>query len=260
MRLRHVFESAVNIFIDLWRQPLSAGSAGALWLSHMPALSSGFSGLDKATGLKGLPQGKITELLGPDQRGVVSIAAAIAAKFQRRQFPVTIIDMAGNFEPEHGSRCGLVAPDLLRRFPANAYELIGLVEQAARQKGLVVINLGLTSMTLAGIDPVSLKALLRRLCRIAANSAAVFLYLTTPAAGDPLIHTNYPPGFPLAEVADIRLWVHDEGWIIREQQINGYRGNITVIKNQLGANGKGANVRILFVDPGLRRLAEEFGF
>jgi hypothetical protein len=86
------------------------------------------------------------------------------------------------------------------------------------------------------------------------------LYLTTPEEVDPFIHTNYPPGFPLSEVADIRLWVQDEGWIKRKQQISGYRGNVTVIKNRLAPRGKGANLRIPFVDPGMVLLTEEFGF
>ncbi len=59
---------------------------------------------------------------------------------------------------------------------------------------------------------------------------------------------------------DRRLWVQDEGWIRKGGEISGYRGNITVIKNNLGANGKGTNIRIPFIDPEMMRLSDELGF
>lgn len=258
--LKRVFHNAVSILIDRWRYvpKLPAGVSG--FAGDVPVLSTGFSKLDRATGIKGLPQGKITELVGSDFRGVFSIAAGIAAKFQRRQLAVTVIDLAGSFDRALALRCGLVAPELVFFTPANAFELIGLLEQAAGEPGLVVVNLGFTPLTLAGANSASLRLLLRRLRQIGQRAKCVSLYITVPGDADPLIHTNYPNGFPLNEAADIRLWVQDQGWIKRNQQISGYKGNITVIKNRLAPDGKGADLRIPFVDPQMDKLADEFGF
>jgi len=105
-----------------------------------------------------------------------------------------------------------------------------------------------------------LTSLLHRLRRITFRSESAFLYLTTPKEVDPFIHTNYPSGFPLNEVADLRFWIQDEGWIKRKQMISGYKGSVTVIKNRFALGGKGANLRIPFVDPTAARLSEELGF
>jgi hypothetical protein len=212
-------------------------------------------------GIGGLPQGCITELIGPEMQGSLSIAAKIAAKFQRKQAPVTIIDMAGSFDLAHATRCGLIAPELLTFRPHNAYELVSQMERAVRQGGFVLLNLGFVPDTFGRSAPAaSLASLLYRLRQIIRSTESVFLCLTVPQEIDPFIHTNYLPGFPLNEVAEVRLWVQDEGWIKRNGQIGGYRGNVTVIKNTLGPSGKGANLRVPFVDPEMERLAEELGF
>jgi hypothetical protein len=224
-------------------------------------MKTGFSQLDRAMETGGLPQSCITELIGPELQGILSIAAKIAAKIQRKQVPVMIIDMAGSFDLVHAERCGLIAPDLFTYRPRNAYELVNQLERGTRQGGLILLNLGFVPETFGKSAPAaSLASLLYRLRQITRSSESVVLCLTLPQDLDPFIHTNYLPGFPLNEVADIRLWVQDEGWIRRNGQISGYRGNVTVIKNALGADGKGANLRVPFVDPELERLAEELGF
>ncbi|MFQ5577858.1 MAG: hypothetical protein ACE5G8_12820 [Anaerolineae bacterium] len=260
MALKRVFDSAAGIVMG--RRWPAAGPAERPppFPGEAPALGSGFRQLDRATGIKGLPVGRMTELAGAGFRGPASIAAAVAARLQRRQLPVTIIDMAGSFEPLYAVRCGLVAPQLLRHVPANVLRMLNLMEQAARQQGLVIINLGIVPLTLGGAAPARLASLLNRCRKICAASEAVFLYLTTAQTADPFSRANYPPGFPLSEAADIRLWVQDEGWIMHRGQVNGYKGSVTVIKNRLAAGGRGANMRIPFVEPGMARLAEELGF
>jgi recombination protein RecA len=225
-----------------------------------PALSTGFSQLDRAIGLKGLPQGHLTELIGPDSLGTLSIAARIAAKFQRKQHPVLILDMNGQFNPEHAALCGLAAPELLRHVPPTAYALIEQVEQAASHPGLILIHLGLVARTFRHAQPAPLTALLNRLRYLAKQSPSVFLYVTTTLQNDPFIHLNYTPGFPLNEAADLRLWVQNEGWVQQKGQVTGYRGNITVIKNRLAPRGKGASLRIPFQEPDVLDMEHALGF
>ncbi len=260
MRLKRVFHNAIGGILGRWwatpALPVAARSASA----RMPALPSGFSALDRALGGDGLPQGRLSELTGSDARGVTSVAAAVAARLQRRQVPVTVVDVAGNFDAAHAARCGLSAPELLCHVPDSAVTLVGLVAQAARQRGLVVVNLGSPRRTFAGADGGLLRLLLQRLRRIARSSESAFLYLTLLPEADPFLHTNYPPGFPLHDAADVRLWVQDAGWIRRKSEVGGYRGVVTVIRNRLGPEGQSASLRIPFTDPALVQLADELGF
>lgn len=260
MAIKNVFHSATGAILAPWRQLGNAIDNVTNASREISVIKSGFSHLDRAIGIGGMPQGRLIELIGPDTGGMMAIAAKLAAKFQRKQLPVTILDAAGQFDAVLAARCGLAAPDLLIMRPRDGLELIHLVESSAQQAGLIVIYLGFVPNTFGAIPPAKLASLLKRLQWITNRSKSVFLYVTQLEDVDPFIHTNYVSGFPLNDIADVRLWVQDEGWMRKGDQVGGYRGNITVIKNMLSASGKGVNIRIPFIDPDIVRMEEEFGF
>jgi recombination protein RecA len=217
---------------------------------EVTTLTSGFRPLDKAVGVGGLPRGYLTELIAPsaasDSSGTLCIAATIAAKAQRRQQVVTIIDLSHRFDPWLAERSGLVAPQLLLSRPDTIFKAITTLEEAARQEGLVVVSLGLVSELLAHVEPNLLKLFLRRLRAIMRQSESAFLFITSPLEDDPFNPAGYLPNFQLDELADIRLWVQDENWTYKHSVATAYRASVTVIKNQLAPVGTGADIRIKF--------------
>jgi RecA/RadA recombinase len=216
--------------------------------TDIPTLSTGLRPLDKTLGIGGLPCGKITELIGPGRTstgdGVACIAAKIGSKVQRQQQIVTIIDMNYNFDPWQAERCGLIAPQLLLTRPDTVFDALTTLESAARSEGLAVINMGVVAELLRHASPDLLKTLLGRLRTIVRQSECVFLFVTRVDDNNPFNPTNYPLGFPLAELADIRLWVQNENWTYKEGLATLYKANLTVIKNRLAAVGTGADVKI----------------
>jgi recombination protein RecA len=216
--------------------------------ADIPTLPTGLRPLDKALGIGGLPCGKITELIGPGRTslsgGVTCIAAKIGSKIQRQQQLVTIIDMRYNFDPWQAERCGLIAPQLLLTRPDTVFAALTTLESAARNPGLVVVNMGLVSGLLSHANPDLLKTLLGRLRSIVRQSESVFLFLTTPFEDNPFSPTSYPSGFPLADLADIRLWVQEENWTYKEGLATAYKASLAVIKNRLAPVGTGADIRI----------------
>jgi hypothetical protein len=260
MALKRVFQNAAGVLSGRWWESGWLRGRRGVPDGELVVVKSGLAQLDRAMGTGGLPQGHITELIGPDTGGSLSVMAKIAAKCQRKQLAVTIFDVAGQVDFEHLIRCGLVAPDLLCICPNNALDLVHQLQLAAKEEGLVVLNLGFIPATFDAIPAAALRNLMGRLRQIVRAAAATFLCVTTPEEINPLIHTNYLPEFPLNEVAAIRLWVQDEGWIRKNGDVGGYRGNITVIKNLLAESGKGANVRVPFINPEIGRLSEELGF
>ena len=260
MAFIRVFQNAAGVLSGRWRVSGWLKGHRGVPDGELAVVKTGLTQLDRAIGIGGLPQGHITELIGPDTGGSLSVMAKIAAKCQRKQLTVTIFDVAGQVNFEHLTRCGLVAPDLLCVRPNSALELVHQLQLSGKKEGLVVLNLGFIPATFEAIPAASLTTLMQRLRQIIRGSRAAFLCVTTPEEINPLIHTNYLPQFPLNEIAAIRLWVQDEGWIQKNGDIGGYRGNITVIKNLLAESGKGANVRVPFINPEFIRLAEELGF
>jgi recombination protein RecA len=217
-------------------------------ITNVDTLSTGLRTLDKTLGIGGLPCGKITELIGPGKTplsdGVHCVAAKIGANVQRKQHLVTIIDMALNFDPWQAERCGLMAPHLLLSRPDTVFAALTTLESAARTQGLVIVNMGVVPDLLNHVEIDLLKTLLRRLHTIIRQSESVFLFLTNPLDGSAFTAANYPAGFPLADLADVRLWVQNESWTNKDGFATAYKASIAVIKNRLAAVGTGADVRI----------------
>ena len=216
--------------------------------SNVDTLPTGFRPLDKALGIGGLPYGKIVELIGPGDtlisNGAVSVSAKIAAKVQRQQEIVTIIDMTHSLDPWQAERCGLVAPHLLLTRPETVFEALTNLENATRNVQLVVVIMGVVTELMNQMEANTLKTLLRRLQFIVQRSSSVCLFVTTAQRNNPFDPQNYPPGFPLADAAHIRLWLQEENWARKGGLTTAYKANLTVIKNELAVAGTGANIRI----------------
>lgn len=220
--------------------------------ANVPVLSTGLRPLDKTLGIGGLPCGRITELIGPTTQplsdGVLCLAAKIGAKTQRQQQPVIIIDMWQNFDPWQAERCGLMAPHLFLTRPDTIFDALTTLENAARTGGLVIMNMGLAPTLLEQADPDLRKTLLGRLRYMARQSPGALLVITMSQDNNPFNPANYPPGFPLADLADIRLWVQNENWTYKGGVATAYKASLTVIKNRLAAVGLGADIRIKLTD------------
>jgi recombination protein RecA len=220
----------------------------------IPALPTGFRSLDKALGIGGLPYGKIIELIGPSptfRSGTVCLASRMAAKVQLQQGIVTIIDMEHCFDPWQAERCGLRAPHLLLTRPDTVFTALAALESATQHADMVMVMMGLVAELLQDVEPDLLRTLLGRLRKIVRTAKGVTLFVTAVGEDDPLRArdaifgtTPYPAGFPLAQIAEVRLWVQDEAWSNKDGLTTAYKANVTVVKNELATAGRGASVRI----------------
>jgi hypothetical protein len=214
---------------------------------EVPILSTGFRPLDKALGIGGLPCGRITELIGPGplaSSGPLAVATGIAAKVQRKQQFVTIIDLSHSFDPWQAERCGLIAPHLLLTRPESVFTTLTTLERVGQEEGLVVVVLGIVTNLLNHAQPGQLRTLLARLRALVKKSSSAFLFVTSPANDNPFSPANYPAGFPLIEAADIRLWIQTETWSQRDGVSTAYRASLAVIKNQWTVAGVGVDLKI----------------
>jgi|GEM_PF-2015972 len=252
-RVKRVFESMTGLFIHRFgrRQPPSIPGYSAP-APDIKTLSTGFRLLDNALGRSGLPYNRITELMGPggptSQYGTIYIAAGIASKVQRKQENVTIIDMSHCFDVWQAERCGLIAPHLLVSRPETVFDTLTILENTHHRPGLIIVVMGSTLELFSQASHDLRRILLGRLRHIVRQSGSIFLFLTVAQKNDPFSPTNHPAGFPLSELADVRLWIQDETATHKNGMIATYKATLAVIKNNLAPAGKGADVRIKFTD------------
>jgi hypothetical protein len=138
---------------------------------------------------------------------------------------------------------------LLLYQPETIFEAVTALEVAAQRVNLIIVIFGQTSNLLSRASPHLCKALLGRFRHIIKPASPVFLFLTTAESANPFSPHNYPAGFPLAELADLRLWIQNESWTHQAGQATSYKATVTVIKNNLALAGRGADIRIKFAEP-----------
>jgi recombination protein RecA len=251
-RVKKVIESVTGLFTNPFNQHQRTTVRTYKTDPNIATLSSGFRPLDKALGIGGLPYNKITELIGPGATslsGTTSIAARMASKVQRKQQVVTIIDMSHSFDTWYAEQAGLIAPQLLLTQPDTVFDTVTTLERSTQNEGMVIVVMGIVAELLNHAEPDLLKTLLGRLRSIVRQSNNIFLFVTSPQKKDPFSPANYPAGFPLADLADVRLWVQDESWTYKEGLASAYKASLAVIKNRLAIAGKGADIRIKFSPP-----------
>ncbi|MEW5959920.1 MAG: hypothetical protein AB1801_19535 [Chloroflexota bacterium] len=247
--VKKVIENVAGIFLNRFNRPGIPATLNYHPPVEVASLSTGLRPLDKALEIGGLPYQQITELISPSATmgGATAIAARIAARAQRKQQMVSIIDMNHTFDPWLAERAGLIAPHLLLARPGTVFEALTTLERAARhEEGLIIVVLGMVTELFNQADVALLTQLLSRVRTIVKQSDRVFLFMTAALQNDPFNLANYPAGFPLAELADIRLWIQDECWSHKDGLATAYKANVTVIKNRLAMAGKGASLNLKF--------------
>lgn len=101
-----------------------------------PALSTGSLGLDRATGVGGVPRGRLTELCGPPTSGKSTLAFHVLANAQRERGFVALIDASHAADFGQLQRCGVDLADLLLVVPQGAREALDIACLLVASEGL----------------------------------------------------------------------------------------------------------------------------
>ena len=106
-----------------------------------PTIPTGSLTLDLASGVGGIPRGRITELAGPLSSGKRTLAAHILANAQAEHGFAAYIDAAHAFDAERLVRCGVDLPDLLLAIPESMDEALIIIDLLVRSGGLDAVIL-----------------------------------------------------------------------------------------------------------------------
>ena len=112
------------------------GSSSAL---NIEAISTGSIGLDAATGVGGLPRGRITEIYGPESSGKTTLALHVVAEAQRLGGEAAFIDAEHALDPEYAKNLGVDVDSLLVSQPDDGEQALEIAEALTRSGALDVI-------------------------------------------------------------------------------------------------------------------------
>lgn len=201
------------------------GDSGAK--EAIPHLSTGFATLDRALGIGGLPKGHLTQVSGIPTSGAMTLACKVLA--QAANEAVVCIDLPGTFDADYATRCGVDTDNLVLIEPPSldhALETLNtLVDTAAA--AILIFD------TLEAKRRVNTPALNRLMSALHRSGCVLML---VERAGTPL----------LSEKAAVRLHFQRERWLRQRQEVNGYRTQVRILKNQWGRSDQSVRLTIGF--------------
>lgn len=106
---------------------------------QIEAISTGSLSLDIATGIGGLPRGRIVEIYGPESSGKTTLALHVVAEAQKQGGEAAFVDAEHALDPVYAANLGVDVDSLLVAQPDNGEQALEITEALARSGALDVI-------------------------------------------------------------------------------------------------------------------------
>ena len=116
---------------------MKLGDAG----SHMnvEAISTGSISLDLATGIGGVPKGRVVEIYGPESSGKTTLTLHIIAEAQKAGGKAAFIDAEHALDPVYAKNLGVNVGELLVSQPDTGEQALEICDMLARSGALDII-------------------------------------------------------------------------------------------------------------------------
>lgn len=103
------------------------------------AISTGSLTLDIATGIGGVPKGRIVEIYGPESSGKTTLALHCVAEAQKTGGTAAFIDAEHALDPVYAENLGVDVDSLLVSQPDNGEQALEITEQLVRSGAVDII-------------------------------------------------------------------------------------------------------------------------
>ena len=104
-----------------------------------PAISTGALNLDHATGVGGIPRGRVTEIFGPESSGKTTLTLHVIANAQKDGGVAAFIDAEHALDVQYAERLGVDVENLLVSQPDTGEQALEIAEVLVRSGALDVI-------------------------------------------------------------------------------------------------------------------------
>jgi recombination protein RecA len=106
---------------------------------EVKAISTGAISLDIATGIGGVPRGRIVELYGPESSGKTTLTLHIIAEAQKAGGTAVFIDAEHAMDPAYAAKLGVNINELLISQPDSAEEALQIADTLIRSGAIDIL-------------------------------------------------------------------------------------------------------------------------